>query len=144
MLLRTRTTRVAAAAALGVALATGISGCAGDTPANGAHAELKDLPPQAFAERAATPGVVVLDVRTPQEFAAGHLPGAINVDVEAPDFATRIAQLDTSVPYAVYCHSGNRSAAAMQQMAAAGFTDLADLAGGITAWAQAGGTIVTG
>jgi len=68
----------------------------------------------------------VIDVRTPQEFAAGHLAGAQNVDVEAADFASKIASLDKGAPYLVYCHSGRRSAIAAAQMATAGFTDIVD------------------
>jgi rhodanese-related sulfurtransferase len=69
---------------------------------------------------------IVIDVRTPQEFAAGHLAGAQNVDVEAADFASRIASLDKGAPYLVYCHSGRRSAIAAAEMATAGFTDIVD------------------
>lgn len=142
MILRSRLTRAAAVAALGVALASGVAGCSGSTGSS-AHATTQNLDPQAFAARAAEPGVVILDVRTPEEFASGHLPGAINIDVEAADFTSQLATLDKTAPYAVYCHSGNRSAVAMNEMAGEGFTDMADLAGGIAAWAQAGGTIVT-
>ena len=142
MILRSRLARAAAVAALGVALASGVAGCSGST-GSAAHATTQNLDPQAFASRASTPGVVILDVRTPEEFATGHLPGAINIDVEAADFTTQIASLDKTATYAVYCRSGNRSGVAMNEMAGEGFTDLADLAGGIAAWAQAGGTIVT-
>ncbi len=142
MILRSRLARAAAVAALGVALASGVAGCSGST-GSAAHATTQNLDPQAFAARASTPGVVILDVRTPEEFAAGHLPGAVNIDVEAADFTTQVAGLDKSATYAVYCRSGNRSAVAMDEMASEGFIDLADLAGGITAWAQAGGAIVT-
>ena len=90
------------------------------------------------------PGTVLLDVRTPTEFAAGHLPGARNLDIEGSGFAAQIARLDTNVTYAVYCHSGNRSGAALEQMAAAGFTHVYDLAGGLMAWQAMGGHVVTG
>ena len=69
---------------------------------------------------------VVIDVRTPTEFAAGHIAGAQNIDVEAADFASRIASLDKKASYLVYCRSGRRSAIAADQMAAAGFTDIVD------------------
>jgi 3-mercaptopyruvate sulfurtransferase SseA len=55
------------------------------------------------------PGLVVLDVRTPEEFAAGHIAGASNVDLNSATFATAVAKLDPKLPYFVYCHSGNRS-----------------------------------
>lgn len=80
---------------------------------------------------------VVIDVRTPGEYATGHLAGAINIDVEAGSFAANIKQLDKEAPYLVYCRSGRRSAIAAAQMADAGFTDIID-AGGLGALANAG------
>lgn len=91
-----------------------------------------------FAEFIAGSGVVVLDVRTPEEFASGHLEGALNIDVNAGDFAEQIADLDHEASYAIYCRSGNRSQTAMALMDEAGFGDLRDLDGGILAWTQAG------
>lgn len=70
--------------------------------------------------------VTVIDVRTPQEFAEGHVKGARNIDVEAADFETRIEALDPADSYLVYCHSGRRSAIAAEAMHQAGFTDIAD------------------
>lgn len=87
-----------------------------------------------FATTVATPGVVTLDVRTPQEFAAGHIPGAINIDVEGPQFDAQIATLDESTTYAVYCQSGRRSGIATARMAEAGFTSLVNLDGGVQTW----------
>jgi rhodanese-related sulfurtransferase len=69
---------------------------------------------------------VVIDVRTPAEFAAQHITGAQNIDVEAADFGTRIASLDKAGKYLVYCRSGSRSAIAAQQMASAGFKYIVD------------------
>ncbi|HRC40528.1 MAG TPA: rhodanese-like domain-containing protein [Tetrasphaera sp.] len=112
---------------------------AATAPAAGA-----ELDAEAFAAALKRAGTIVLDVRTPAEFAAGHLPGAVNIDVEAPDFGTRIAALDASLPYAVYCRSGNRSGVALAAMAAAGFTSAYHLGGGIGAWQAAGGEVVSG
>jgi len=67
-----------------------------------------------------------------------------NIDVEASDFATKIAALDKNATYAVYCRSGNRSGTALEQMAAVGFTHVYDLAGGIGAWQNMGGPMTTG
>jgi rhodanese-related sulfurtransferase len=63
---------------------------------------------------------VVIDVRTPDEFAAGHVDGALLIDISAPDFQARIADLDPSGSYLVYCRSGNRSAQAVATMRDAG------------------------
>ena len=70
---------------------------------------------------------IIIDVRTPEEFAAGHLDGALLYNVQDPAFDAKIADLDPSIPYVVYCRSGNRSAQAVERMKAAGFTDLRDL-----------------
>ena len=67
-------------------------------------------------------GTVVVDVRTPDEYAAGHVDGAINVDVESADFGAQIAALPKDTQYAVYCRSGRRSTLATDQMSEAGFT----------------------
>lgn len=82
----------------------------------------------------------VIDVRTPEEFAAGHVAGAININVEAADFREQIAALDAEDAYLVYCRSGRRSALAADQMAEAGFTDIID-AGDLEALAEAGAPI---
>jgi rhodanese-related sulfurtransferase len=118
------------------------------TPSGGASAAQGAQAPQhldvtGFAVLTMTPGTVVLDVRTPEEFATGHLAGARNVDFRAADFTTRIAALDRATTYAVYCHSGNRSGQALQAMTGTGFTHLADLTGGITAWSAAGKPLTT-
>lgn len=67
---------------------------------------------------------VIIDVRTPAEFAEGHLEGAINIDVSAPDFEDKIHDLDPKASYAVYCRSGNRSGQAIQIMQQHNFTDV--------------------
>ena len=65
---------------------------------------------------------VLVDVRTPEEYAAGHLEGAVNVPVESPDFPTLVATLDPSLEYVVYCRSGRRSEIAAEFMVAEGLT----------------------
>jgi phage shock protein E len=68
----------------------------------------------------------VIDVRTPAEYAEGHLEGAVLMDVQGSDFAAKVATLDPAGNYVVYCRSGNRSAAAIEQMKSLGFTNLTD------------------
>ena len=77
----------------------------------------------------------VIDVRTPMEFAEGHLEGAINIDVQTMDFASRIQELDVAGTYVIYCRSGNRSGAAIEQMKTMGFSNLTN--GGAVANASA-------
>ena len=83
---------------------------------------------------------IVIDVRTPAEFADGHVAGARNIDVEAGDFAARISSLDKTASYLVYCRTGRRSAIAADEMAGAGFADIVD-GGGIADLVAAGAPI---
>ncbi len=85
--------------------------------------------------------LTIIDVRTPDEFAAGHLQGAVNSDVEGGAFSAFIATLDKNATYVVYCRSGRRSAIAANAMAQAGFTDVHDI-GGIADWEAAGYPVV--
>jgi phage shock protein E len=71
-------------------------------------------------------GRVLVDVRTPEEFAQGHLAGAELIDFQGPDFRQRIAELPRDEPYFLYCRTGNRSAQAAAVMAELGFTDVVD------------------
>lgn len=95
-----------------------------------------------FAKEIQKSGVTLIDVRTPAEFAAGHIAGAVNIDQEG-DFTSGIAKLDKTRTYAVYCHSGRRSGLATSAMADAGFTSIYNLDGGLMAWEQAGGPLTT-
>ncbi|UPL50785.1 rhodanese-like domain-containing protein [Hymenobacter sublimis] len=85
----------------------------------------------------AQPGTVLLDVRTPAEFAAGHLSGAQNVDFRAPDFAQRMALLDPKKRYVLYCASGNRSGKAAVLLQEKGFQKVLN-AGGFQALKEGG------
>ena len=67
---------------------------------------------------------IILDVRTAEEFHAGHLIGARNLDWFQPSFKETIAQYDKNASYKVYCRSGNRSGQAMQLMKSLGFNDV--------------------
>lgn len=80
---------------------------------------------------------VIVDVRTPAEYATGHLEGAVNIDLQSPSFDDAVAELDSEADYVVYCQSGNRSAQAVSVMEEA---DLAvQDAGGIDEAAKATG-----
>jgi phage shock protein E len=70
--------------------------------------------------------LVVIDVRTPSEFAEQRLDGALNINLQADDFVERISELDRNGNYAVYCRSGNRSAQAVAAMKTLGFTNVTD------------------
>lgn len=89
-------------------------------------------------------GVTILDIRTPEEFAAGHLDGAMMIDFYAPDFAASLANLERGATYVLYCRSGNRSAQAADLMTQLSFTDVAEIDGGVLAWSAAGLPLATG
>ena len=81
---------------------------------------------------------LLLDVRTADEYAGGHLARARNIDFYAADFAAQIGQLDKSKPVLVYCAVGGRSGKTMEMMKKAGFKEVYNLDGGFNAW-KAGG-----
>ncbi|MBX7094011.1 MAG: rhodanese-like domain-containing protein [Flavobacteriales bacterium] len=87
------------------------------------------------------PGTV-LDVRTAEEVAEGHLANSINIDINGSDFESKINELDKQAPVYVYCRSGGRSARAADILKANGFSTIVNLDGGITAWTQAGNETV--
>ena len=107
------------------------SGC-GNTKSNVA---VKTIGVEEFAEVIAQKDVRLIDVRTPKEYAEGHLAGAENIDVKADDFAERIKDIKGEV--AVYCRGGRRSLKAAEQLAANGCT-VYNLDGGILIWQKAG------
>lgn len=86
----------------------------------------------------ATPNPQVVDVRTPEEFASGHLIQAQNVNWMNPDFVANSAKYDKSKPIFVYCKSGGRSHKAAEKLAELGFTNVIEMEGGILKWDAAG------
>lgn len=125
----TSRSRAAAAALVLLAAGGGLAACGDDAATPGASAASSSI---------SVEGATVIDVRTPEEFAAGHLDGATNIDVSAGDFDQRIDGLDPAGSYVVYCRSGNRSAQAVARMREAGFADVVD-AGGLDAASSATG-----
>lgn len=77
----------------------------------------------------------LIDVRTREEFASGHIVGAINIPVE--ELAGRLSEVSPNTPVVVYCRSGNRSAQAADLLDSAGFNNIYDL-GGVLDWTGAG------
>jgi len=104
-----------------------LSGCSSSTSAT-------NLDAAGFAEQITKADVITLDVRTPSEFAEGHIAGAINIDVEGGTFENQIAKLDKTKSYSVYCRSGRRSIIAVDKMSASGFEKLSNLENGINDW----------
>ena len=88
------------------------------------------------AHEAQQGGALLLDVRSHAEYAAGHAPGALLIPL--PSLGSRMAEVPGDRPICVICHSGGRSAVAAHRLAAAGFSDVANVRGGMAAWFAAG------
>ncbi len=100
---------------------------------------VKIAPDAAASWLAKAPAAQVLDVRTKEEFATGHLAKATLIPWTNEDFTARAAkELDPAKPVLVYCRSGRRSTAAAKALAKLGFTEIRNLDGGILAWQKAG------
>jgi rhodanese-related sulfurtransferase len=79
-------------------------------------------------------GLKVIDVRTPREYKMGHIAGAINIDITDRAFGEKIAKLNKSTPYLIYCRSGVKSMSAARYMSKAGFEEMYNLKGGYIAY----------
>ena len=126
-------------------LAPALAACGGSTEAAPAPTTSASQPASPvrvgvpeWMQAAQSPGTVIIDVRTPEEFNAGHVQGALNIPVEYPDFAQQVAALDPDTTYAIYCRTGNRSAVATAQMGGMGYMHLYDLNGGFSDLEAAG------
>ncbi len=133
--------------------ALGLAACGGDDDAGGPVADPAAesaveseagapafglVSPQQALDLSKDPDIVVIDVRTPEEFAEGYIDGADMIDFYADTFADDIAALDPDDTYLLYCRSGNRSgqtAALMQQL---GFENVYDMDGGVAAYGEQG------
>jgi rhodanese-related sulfurtransferase len=102
----------------------------------------RDLNPDEF-ERALSNGIAQLvDVRTPGEYANGHIQGAKLMDWTSGQLLKEMSALDKSKPVLLYCASGRRSNAALGALQEAGFKDVKHLQGGMQAWVGAGKPVV--
>lgn len=95
-----------------------------------------------IVEQGDRPDFVLLDVRTPGEYAKGHIQGAKLLDYYHRDFLERLKALDRDKNYLLYCRTGNRSGRTLAVMAQLGFKQAAHLAGGIVAWQGKGYRLV--
>ncbi len=107
----------------------------------GQDKDARVLPPQTFASELSAKNGVLLDVRTPDEYKAGHLPDATNVDFFNPQFKEELKKLDKENTYFVYCRSGKRSAKSAAIMEELGFKLVYDLKGGFLKWQSEGMTV---
>ena len=94
----------------------------------------KILTEQAFEKKMQHENVVLLDVRTPEDYQAGHLKNAVLLDYNGGVFDTAFQKLDKEKTYLIYCRSGKRSDGAASKMKTAGFKKIYQLKDGITGW----------
>jgi len=80
----------------------------------------------------------LVDVRTPEEYATGHIPNAQNIDFLDAEFEMNIQSLDKSKPVIIYCQRGSRSAKCASKLIANGFVKVYDLDGGFAQWEYSG------
>lgn len=93
---------------------------------------------ETFEQKITLPDIQLVDVRTPEEYNSGHIAGAVNIDVNSPDFMSEATlKLKKDRPVYVYCRSGKRSKKAGNQLAGEGY-EVVDLDGGITDWKNSG------
>jgi rhodanese-related sulfurtransferase len=109
-----------------------LSACTSETGA------ISNVGVEEFRKQISSVSGVIIDVRTPEEFNAGHVENAININVESSDFQSKISELDKNLTYFVYCKSGRRSTLATDQMADSGFTSLLNRHGGFSDLANSG------
>jgi len=130
-------------AAGSIIVAVLIGGCLDGGPAPG-HQTVWTIPPaEALAlieERGKDPGFVIIDARRPDEFAGGHIAGAVNID--SATFTEHIKDLDPDGTYVIYCRTGGRTAGVRDMMREAGFREVYEIQGGISAWTAAGLPVV--
>lgn len=97
------------------------------------------IPPAEFYKALTGQNAVLLDIRTPREFAMGSIPGAaLILDNRHPGFTDRLSALNRETPYFIYCRTGNRTSQAMRMFQNQGFGKVIGLRGGIENWARHG------
>jgi thioredoxin len=107
-----------------------ILSCNGQTSKN-----ITDIDPKTFSEKiTTTPNAQIIDVRTPQEFASGHIDNAINIDWLGDNFVANAEKLDKTKPVFVYCKTSNRSPQAAKKLEELGFTTIYNMQGGLLKW----------
>ncbi|MFP4567601.1 MAG: rhodanese-like domain-containing protein [Candidatus Woesearchaeota archaeon] len=87
--------------------------------------------------------VVLIDIRTPDEFNSGHINGAMNLDFYSSTFKEELDLLDKSKTYLIYCRTGSRTGQTLNIMKNLGFSEVYDLSGGIVAWQSNNFPLVT-
>jgi rhodanese-related sulfurtransferase len=124
--------------ALLVVLAWG-AGLAGESEGEASpnHLKVVHVDPVKAADWLSKSNLIVLDIRTPAEFAKGHLVGATNIDFLARGFSNQLSRLERDRVYLVHCASGRRSRESLKTFESLGFESIIHLEGGMKAWEAA-------
>ena len=125
-----------------LSLAFSLSNCQEST-AQQASQGATVLAPDDFEAKALKATVQLIDVRTPDEYKAGHITNAKNINFYAADFKDQMEKLDKSKVIAVYCGVGGRSGKVSSILTQLGFKTIYDLQGGMTAWKTKGKKVST-
>ena len=124
--------------ALTIAASLAVTACGGTDTITEPLVETVDAARFAEIIDEAANDLVILDLRTPDEFNAGHIAGAVNIDYYETSFISNLDALDKGVTYAIYCRSGNRSDDTRGIMQGLGFTNISELGNGVVTWYEAG------
>ena len=127
---------------LALTLCFGCSAPETETPAQIIENITAEAANELIRENEGNPAFMIIDVRTPAEYADGNIEDSVLIDFNAGDFEEQIGQLDRDGKYLVYCRSGNRSGQAVDYMQEQGFKEVYNMLGGIGAWTAAGFPIV--
>lgn len=131
---------------LSIALAcnSGSSESAGENVEASTSARIqKDISSAKVMQMLESGDIVLIDVRSLDEYSSGHIRGALNIDVNSPGFEEKVDALDKSTTYVVYCYSGRRSAKSSDIMIDRGFESVYNALGGISEWTNQGYEVVT-
>jgi phage shock protein E len=131
-----RSTMMRSLLVLVLALSVLVAACSSDTTTQSIELVSPADAAQVIADDPA--GLVILDIRTPEEFNQARLADAVMVDFYAENFAAQLDTLDKDVPYVMYCNSGNRSSEAVKTMEDLGFVEVYEVDGGIVNWYDQG------
>ena len=102
-----------------------------------------DIELDEFEKKMASEKYLLVDVRTAEEFAEGHIEGALNIDYFSATFSDDISKVGFEISVLLYCRSGNRSSKAMKIMKELGFKEVYNLEGGIKGWISENNSVIT-
>ena len=135
--------RISSLLFISLALLTGLAGCSSTTVVDQQITTISPTDAAGIIEQNTNnTDFVLLDIRTPEEYASGKIAGAVNIDFYDADFREQLDALDKDTHYVVYCNSGNRSGQSLSVFEDLGFARVENVATGITGWYEGGYPVV--